>query len=505
VQICNDIVHVDPISQKSSVSANADRRKHKANSRTVQTTHINHIVEVYASTKSYPPWWSDFEESKIMRRRSSSGETVLERNICFVDTPGYDSSTSVLEGMDLVLQYIEGQMAKNTSFSSMSDADLLSMLGGDGGFQVDLALYLILDGKGTLVTILVGTYKLISCDLDLKETDIEFLTRLSQTTNVIPLIAKADTLSESQIQALKTTITTELKKAGAKPFDFSSGKATSSPPYTICSSPSNDDDIMDASILMSPDYIQPLLPSELSFLVAKIFDQDNASWLRHSAAKKIIQWRRTPRAMSIMTPTSRISFPSQFTRSNTSPLTISTNSTASNSLAMVSYPSSPLSYAQARIMDHTQREERIAQIHLANWAASLQKSLQNERARYEAIIKEHRTAWLRERLEEVNVDRGLLSQNNPRALPPSSGTAVKTPKELPTYLSSYRGFSHKMDPLGLMKLNDDLRRCGWVAFQVAGSLGVIGAVAVWLVRTWGPTIGFDGFTGWTWGWFGIAE
>jgi hypothetical protein len=104
-------------------------------------------MEVYASTKAYPLWWSDFDETKILRRRKSGGETVLERNVCFVDTPGYDSGMSMLEGMDSVLQYIEAQMAKNTSFSSMSDGDLLSMLGGDGGFQVDLVLYLISDSE----------------------------------------------------------------------------------------------------------------------------------------------------------------------------------------------------------------------------------------------------------------------------------------------------------------------------------------------------------------------
>ena len=113
------------------------------NSGSVHFSSQNHIMEVYASTKAYPLWWSDFDETTILRRRKSGGETVLERNVCFVDTPGYDSGTSMLEGMDSVLQYIEAQMAKNTSFSSMSDGDLLSMLGGDGGFQVDLVLYLI--------------------------------------------------------------------------------------------------------------------------------------------------------------------------------------------------------------------------------------------------------------------------------------------------------------------------------------------------------------------------
>ena len=90
----------------------------------------------------------------MLRRRKSAGETVLERNICFVDTPGYDLGTSMLEGMDPILQYIESQMAKNTSFSSMTDGDLLSMLGGDGGFQVDLVLYLILQGRQNKICLL---------------------------------------------------------------------------------------------------------------------------------------------------------------------------------------------------------------------------------------------------------------------------------------------------------------------------------------------------------------
>lgn len=53
------------------------------------------ITEVYASTRAYPAWWSDLEESRILRRRKSLGDSVLERNLCFVDTPGYGNKTSV--------------------------------------------------------------------------------------------------------------------------------------------------------------------------------------------------------------------------------------------------------------------------------------------------------------------------------------------------------------------------------------------------------------------------
>ena len=53
------------------------------------------ITEVYASTRAYPAWWSDLEESRVLRRRKSLGDSVLERNLCFVDTPGYGNKTSV--------------------------------------------------------------------------------------------------------------------------------------------------------------------------------------------------------------------------------------------------------------------------------------------------------------------------------------------------------------------------------------------------------------------------
>jgi hypothetical protein len=53
------------------------------------------VTEVYASTRAYPAWWSDLEESRILRRRKSMGDSVLERNLCFVDTPGYGNKTSV--------------------------------------------------------------------------------------------------------------------------------------------------------------------------------------------------------------------------------------------------------------------------------------------------------------------------------------------------------------------------------------------------------------------------
>lgn len=73
--------------------------------------------------------------------------TVLERNLCFVDTPGYGRGMSITEGVDLVVQYVESQLAKIASLPDMGEGDILSMLSGNGGPQVDVVFYLVLRRK----------------------------------------------------------------------------------------------------------------------------------------------------------------------------------------------------------------------------------------------------------------------------------------------------------------------------------------------------------------------
>ena len=75
------------------------------------------------------------------------GDTVLERNLCFVDTPGYRHGTSAVEHIDPIIQYIETQIMKTTSLASMDSGDLLALLGGNGGSQVDVVFYLISQRK----------------------------------------------------------------------------------------------------------------------------------------------------------------------------------------------------------------------------------------------------------------------------------------------------------------------------------------------------------------------
>jgi len=97
VQICDDIVHVDPLSPTPLSVSETLRKKSKSKSRagSADVHSTSQISEVYASTRAYPHWWSDFDDGKVLKRRKSSGDSVLERNLCFVDTPGYCNGTSV--------------------------------------------------------------------------------------------------------------------------------------------------------------------------------------------------------------------------------------------------------------------------------------------------------------------------------------------------------------------------------------------------------------------------
>lgn len=461
VQTCEDIVHVDPLSTTPIAIPDARRKSSRSKSRSgnpdLQPT--SQITEVYASTKAYPAWWSDLEESRILRRRKSLGDSVLERNLCFVDTPGYGNKTSCLESITPVVDYVESQLQKAANMRDMSDSDMINLLSGNGGTQVDLVFYVFAQR--------------------VKPVDIEYLRRLSHLTNIIPIILRADTMSAEQLASLKENIMSEMQTNNIRPFVFGLGSGDAhepppSAPYAISAQPSKDEDTMDASLLMSPDYIQPLVPSELSFLVTQVFSRDTISWLRYSAAKKFVQWRTSD-------PVSR---PQSLYR----PLSQSKSLIPSSSQILTAPIGATTSYALARITDHTQREERIAQVRLANWAADLQRSLQNERNRFESLARSERAVWLTERLGECVQDGTIvpLSQARQTSFAGDSGTLVKAgtySRKKNAEIGSYREGVNPHDPLGLLQLNEDMKKRAWFALQLVGGMGFFGGLAYFFTRT----------------------
>lgn len=285
---------------------------------------------------------------------------------------------------------------------------------------------------------------------------------------MIILLAQADIMSPEQVAASKEQITSQLKEAKIRPFIFSPNP--SDPPsqglYAISSAAGSDHDTMDASLLMSPDYVQPLLTTELTTLVSQVFTQDGASWLRHAAARKYVQWRRSE------TTTTSLSL-HQHPALNPPPK-LTTSGVLTPHLGATS------SYALARITDHTQREERLAHVRFANWAADLQKSLANERAQYAALARGERAVWLTEKLHEC-VQEGTLV-----AVP--GGGAGGRREERHRQRNRGKEAAAKAadrahtDPLGLLEVAADLRKKGRLALEVLGGVGVVGAVVVFVGR-----------------------
>lgn len=469
VQASEHIVHVDPLQDAQKT---IQRERKRRNSR--QQKDELCISEVYASTKPYPAWWSDMDDSRVLRRRKSLGDVVLERNLCFVDTGGGKKSSRAEQTENLV-QYMVHQLLRSLGAIHAVNSDLQGLLGGNGGSQVDTILYLI--SKDTMTP------------------DIECIRRLSQFSNVIPLISKADTLSEEEIASLKLSFIDSASEASIKPFLFGGalvdhgGPEGSHAPFAVSSASTSDSETMDASILMSPDYVQPLASSELGSLLEMLFDQDNLAWLRHSAAKKLIQSHH-------IQPSNTHSAGSSLSSSQSSHFTFPPKPLSRSNTV------NPPGYALARVTDYTQREEQLAQVRLAKWSTDLQRSLQNERERYEALARDERAVWLTERLGECVVDgtlvplaetpgfsgfQSLRGNDNVFTFEGREGRCVK-------YRVANRGHH---DPLGLIQWNDELKRRGWILVQVVGSVGVVGGLALWVARVWGLT---QNTSEWSLGW-----
>ncbi|KAJ5100231.1 hypothetical protein N7456_006283 [Penicillium angulare] len=465
VQMCEDIVHVDSL---PPVGVPLERRRASYPHSASVPTRGAAVTEIYASTKPYPSWWSDLEDSRVLRRRRSIGGAVLERNLCFVDT----STTSLGQAgqTDSIMQYMRQQLQRATSSWTNPGIDLQNLLAGNGGSQVDVILYLI--------------------SIETLTTDVECIRKLSELSNVIPVIAKADTLLPEQVTALKSQFRQRVHDMGIRPFLFGDSVGggldglDNQPPYTVSSEKTIDMEVMDASTLMNPDYVQPIVTSELETLVERMFDRDNLSWMRHSAAKKLIQRRGD------FCPLQPTPAPLHNALSGNTPSWRTTPGTSTTS-PFSSVNESPPSYAMARFTDYARYEEHMAHVRLANWATDLQRSLQNERDRYAALARGDRAVWLTERLSEcvsegslVPISKtpgfcGLSSEAGSGALHMMKGPTGKSSTGYHiTSLSTH-------DPLGVVDWIDNLGRRGWVLVQIVGSVGVFGGLAFWFARAWG--------------------
>ncbi|TID02808.1 Septin-2 [Colletotrichum higginsianum] len=242
---CSHIVHVDstiPIAMASTglLPGNALPSDPPIGQGTFQ------ITETFASTKPYPPWWKGSVQGSFMSSSTSTDDTILDRNVCLVDTPGYQETCRPTETVNQVSQYVESHLQKNR-LNGLEDSDVLKTIGGSGGLLVDAVLYTI-PSSG------------------LTSTDFQYIRQLESLTNVLPLVAHADVLTSEQITESKERIAKQLTEAGIRLFTFAPPASNRDEPdiYAISSKLGLDLDVMDASLLMGSEYVQPLVPTDLS-------------------------------------------------------------------------------------------------------------------------------------------------------------------------------------------------------------------------------------------------
>jgi len=131
----------------------------------------------------------------------------------------------------------------------------------------------------------------------------------------------------------------------------------------------------------------------------------------------------------------------------------------------------------------------MAQVRLANWAADLQRSLQNERARFDSLARSERAVWLTERLGECVQDGSIvpLSQARQSSFTDDSGPLVRqgtySRKKKNTEISGFKAGVNPHDPLGLLQLNEDMKRRAWFALQLVGGVGFFGGLAFFFTRS----------------------
>ena len=519
VQTCDDVVHVDADKSISSHVQTPRSGAGRASRPSNQSKTPGAFTEVLASTRAYPPWLAEGESSRLLKRtKSSSNDTVLERNISFIDTPGFSDGSSFEQHSASILHHIKNNMHRNASPTSFSENELIALLSGNGGTQVDLVLYLICGRFGFISSSFDFTDH-SSTGQNVDSSELSLLRQLSLLTNIVPVIARADEKSAADLDVERSCLFAKLAENDIdyfnifRFFETRIGRTANRRLPCVSSAPARDEENIDASLLMSSGYVQPLEPSDLQAFMEALFDPETAACLRHNAVRKLVHWGRTGMNKLPSLPLNSLHNGGSSAIPTMNPLTFHQSALSSISMGLPgsdsvvpsavlvdmpvsstdgqhagspsSEPSSPSSfnpayqpdsYTIARLADHTQREERNAQIRLARWATDLQRALRAERARFAELKQVERTAWLQERLEEsINVDDDNYGKAD-RAL--IRKRSCSTERLRRTHMSTG-------DPLGLLEWRAKLSERGIVVAKVVGGAGIVGAVAVWVMRTWG--------------------
>ncbi|GAB1725925.1 hypothetical protein NU195Hw_g5359t1 [Hortaea werneckii] len=483
IRSCEDIVHAD---QPINITPE-DRSP---------------IHEIAASTKPCPRWWRDMESSRISNRRRSVGEGLLQRNICFLDTPGLSDDVEAQQ----VLRCFDQTIMKTLHLEKLTDSELAGLLSGEGASTLIDAVLWIFDP--------VSTEDAEALHLLSSELQRYLFVSMSRHTNVIPLIAHADTLSAEEAAAAKEKVAAYIRSLDVEPFLLSKMESLSESeetagrevqePLLVSSARTDDTEEVDASVLMDPQYVQPLVPSELGYLVEQLLEPNNMTRMKHLAATKFLSWRHehlsgsqqaqrytvphspefghtlssVPSSNSMLEDPSKVLVP----HSNSSFYRSTSPSPSDTSLPFAGQDVRTSAYALAKHDDQTQGQQPFREIRLAKWAQDLQRSLNNERKRYTSMWNNPPAEW--------SSNTSSPGSDNEKALTTTAYGSQRPPRGR---LGGDIAIIDPRDPLGILSLGQTLRRNSLFVLGIAGGTGLVGAVAWWIVRHWGEVQEWFGF------------
>lgn len=257
---------------------------------------------------------------------------------------------------------------------------------------------------------------------------------LQNTTNVIPLLARADEIDSDEALASKQCIDDRLRDKDVEYFSFSDpGVSESSDIYAVSSISDSDYDVMDASVLMNSEYIRPLVSTDLARLVERLMSPDGSARLRHAASLKCVRWRRQKA------------------------LTSSSQSALICRQPMAMYALSPPAWGRPFLPEQYHRP-----LEMASWAESLRQSLQAER------LGEVPMQLLGPGITMYDMPLTRVNQKSRRTKRSKSKREEVVP--------------HHQDPLGLLGLAGQIKCNSRLTLELVSSIGVIGFFTSWLVR-----------------------
>lgn len=253
-------------------------------------------------------------------------------------------------------------------------------------------------------------------------------------TNVIPILARVDQLGSHEVDLAKQAVTEALADANLGCFSFAELETEGQDlhVYAVSTETQADYDVMDASVLMNSEYVQPLVPTDLGILVDKIFSLDGSARLRHSAAVKCVRWRRE-----------------------------NGHGTMERTLQNWSLVARPNPGPTPTVRHLSSPDASWSRVDFYNWAGHLRQSLHAERLYHVMATRPEPSASATEsRLVPLGLDNK------------SDSCSKKRRKPSPRH----------QDPLGILELGGLLKQKGMLALEMLSTLSLLGFVIARLTQ-----------------------